>query len=194
MKILFSVVLTLLVLLVVFLIFIYSGLYNVSAMNREGGVINWVLNTTRNSSIESHSKNITVPDLTDSSMIKEGFEHYNEMCVSCHGAPGIEETELSKGLNPPAPYLVKAANFIDAREMFWVTKNGIKMTGMPAWGKTHSDEKIWAIVAFMKKLPDMTAEDYNIMENTIEKIDVNENYHDEDEHHNNVHNDGKDHH
>jgi len=193
MKILLSVVLTLLALLVVFLIFIYSGLYNVSAMNREGGVINWVLNTTRNSSIESHSKNITVPDLTDSSMIKEGFEHYNEMCVSCHGAPGIEETELSKGLNPPAPYLVEAANFIDAREMFWVTKNGIKMTGMPAWGKTHSDEKVWAIVAFMKKLPGMTTEEYQKMESPSRTMEDDDNHQDENEQHTHSHS-GEEHH
>jgi len=129
-------------------------------MNEDSGIIKWVLNTTSNNSIESRSNDISVPDLNDPVMIGEGFEHYNEMCVSCHGAPGHEQTELSEGLNPPAPNLVKAANFIDAKEMFWITKNGIKMTGMPAWGKTHSDEKIWAIVAFMKKLPEMKTEEY----------------------------------
>ncbi len=133
-------------------------------MNDESGFMKWVLNTTSDNSIESRSRDISVPDLNDPEMIKEGFEHYNEMCASCHGEPGQDQTELSKGLNPPAPYFVKAAKFIDAKEMFWVTKNGIKMTGMPAWGKTHSDEKIWAIVAFMKKLPVISAEEYEKME------------------------------
>lgn len=164
MKILLSVILTLVVLFAMFLIFIYSGWYNVSAMNKESGMMKWVLNTTMDNSVESRSENISVPDLSDSLMIKEGFEHYNEMCASCHGAPGQNQTELSKGLNPPAPYLVKSASNIDPRELYWVTKNGIKMTGMPAWGKTHSDEKIWEIVAFMKKLPGMTAEEYEKME------------------------------
>ena len=172
MKVLISVLVTVIALLAIFLIFVYSGWVNVSAMNDEGGTMEWVMNTTKKNSIESRLEKISIPNLNDPKMIKEGFEHYNEMCVGCHGAPGKEETELSKGLNPQAPYLVKAANFIDARELFWATKNGIKMTGMPAWGKTHSDEKIWAIVAFMKKLPGISAEEYEKMEN--ESDDVNE--------------------
>ena len=171
MKILLSTVLTLITLFVLFLIFFYSGWYNVSAMNEESGIMKWVLNTTKDRSIESRSKNISVHDLNDASMIKEGFEHYNEMCVSCHGAPGEEETELSLGLNPPAPYLVDEAKEIDPKELFWVTKNGITMTGMPAWGKTHSDEKIWAIVAFIKKLPNITTEEYQKMRNESEDMD-----------------------
>ncbi len=183
MKIIISVLVTLVTLFVIFLIFIYSGWYNVSAMNEESGFMKWVLNTTSNNAIESRSKDISVPNLNDLQMLKEGFEHYNEMCISCHGAPGKEETELSKGLNPPAPYLVKAANFIDAKEMFWVTKNGIKMTGMPAWGKTHSDEKIWAIVAFMKKLPSITSEDYEKMENESDStVEEHEHSHDNESH------------
>lgn len=160
MKVLLSVVLTLVALFIIFLIFIYSGWYNVSAMNNESGMMKWIFKTVRNNSIEARLANISVPDLNDSSLIKEGFEHYNEMCASCHGAPGIEETELSKGLNPRAPYLPKIAKYIVPAKLFWATKNGIRMTGMPAWGKTHSDNKIWAIVAFVKKLPGMTKKDY----------------------------------
>lgn len=163
MKILSGVVITLIALIIVFLIYIYSGWHNVSAMNEENSFMQWVLNTTRNNSINARVKNISVPDLNDSLMIKEGFEHYNEMCVSCHGAPGMEESELSKGLNPRAPYLPKIAKYIDPAKLFWVTKYGIKMTGMPAWGKTHSDEKIWAIVAFVKKLPGINENDYDKM-------------------------------
>ena len=173
MKILLSVVITLIVLFVIFLVFIYSGWYNVSAMKKEGGIMKWVLVTTREHSIDSRSEDIPVPDLNDSSKIKEGFAHYNQMCAGCHGAPGMEETELSKGLNPHAPYLPKAAKYIDPSEMFWVTKNGIEMTGMPAWGKTHSDEKIWAIVAFVKKLPSLTSQQYRQMEMNSGTMDEN---------------------
>jgi len=166
MKILLSVALTLVVLLLIFLGFIYSGWYNVSAIDPDSGITKWVFNTTKENSIESRSKDIPVPDLNDSLMIKEGFEHYSEMCESCHGAPGKSQTELSKGLNPPAPYLVKYAKRINPKIAFWATKNGITKTGMPAWGKTHSDEKIWAIVAFMQTLPEMTGDEYEKMENS----------------------------
>lgn len=184
MKIILGVFITLVVLCALFLIFIYSGYYNVSAINEDSGLMKWVFRTAMNNSVESHSKNISIPNLNDSSMIAEGFEHYNEMCVDCHGAPGIEESELSKGLNPHAPYLVEVANRIDPRELFWATKNGIRMTGMPAWGKTHSDDKIWAIVAFMKTLSDMTAEDYKKLGTGFTSMEEDKDHHNEDEHHN----------
>ena len=79
MKILLSVGLTLIALLILCLIFIYSGWYNVSANEQENGIMKWVLNTTKDRSIESRLKGITVPDLNNLSMINEGFKHYNEM-------------------------------------------------------------------------------------------------------------------
>lgn len=188
MKILVSVLGTLIVLIIVCLIFIYSGWYEVSASSEESGMIEWVLNTTKNNSIESRIEDISVPDLNDSIRIKEGFEHYNEMCVICHGAPGKEETELSKGLNPPAPYLVNVTDKIDPKELFWITKNGIKMTGMPAWGRTHSDDKIWAIVAFMKKLPDMNGTEYERMENESGMLEEGHHNQNESDHHTHSHN------
>ena len=174
MKILLGAVLMLAILIIGSIIFIYSGLYDVSAFNQDRGIMRWVLNTTSDKSVEHHAKDISVPDLSDSLMIKEGFEHYDEMCESCHGAPGKEESELAKGLNPHAPHLVRSARHMSPQELFWVTKNGIKMTGMPAWGKTHSDEKIWAMVAFMKKLPDMSPEEYRKMESESEPIEMKE--------------------
>jgi mono/diheme cytochrome c family protein len=167
MKIILSISLTLVALCALFVLFIFSGWFNVSAMNEDNGLMKWVFNTTKKNSIEHRIKDISVPDLNDSLMIKEGFEHYDEMCASCHGAPGMEQTELSKGLNPPAPYLVKFGNRINPKVLFWVTKYGIKMTGMPAWGKTHSDDKIWDIVAFVKKLPTMTKNDYDKMKSEL---------------------------
>ena len=184
MKIMLGVVITLITLLIIALIFIYSGWYNVSAMNKESGIMRWVLSTTSDNSVESRSKDISVPNLDDLTMIKEGFVHYDEMCESCHGAPGKNQTELSKGLNPPAPYLVNYAKYMDPKIAFWVTKNGIKMTGMPAWGKTHSDEKIWAIVAFMKTLPTLSGEDYEKIENEMGTIE---------EEHEHSHNDNEEH-
>ena len=174
MKILLGAVLMLAILIIGSIIFIYSGLYDVSAFNQDRGIMRWVLNTTSDKSVEHHAKDISVPDLSDSLMIKEGFEHYDQMCESCHGAPGKEESELAKGLNPHAPHLVRSARHMSPQELFWVTKNGIKMTGMPAWGKTHSDKKIWAMVAFMKKLPDMSAEEYKKMESQSEPMEMDE--------------------
>ena len=174
MKIILTVILTFAVLGILGVVFIYSGIYNVSAIRPETGISKWILETTSDNSVEHHAEEIKAPDLNNPEMIKEGFAHYKEMCQSCHGAPGQEETELAKGLNPPAPDLSESGKEMSAGELFWVTKNGIKMTGMPAWGKTHSDAKIWAIVAAVKRLHEISAEEYNSYAKETDEKGMNE--------------------
>ncbi len=160
-KVILSVIFTLVGLVIIGIIIIFTGAYNVSALNPDPGIVHWVLETTSDHSVDSRAKDITVPDLNNPAMIKEGLAHYKEMCATCHDAPGKEETELAKGLNPDAPNLYKFGFRMNPAKLFWVTKNGIKMTGMPAWGKTHSDDQIWAIVAAVKKLHDVTFDQYD---------------------------------
>jgi len=142
----------------------FSGLINVAATNPHHPVTNFILSTTMDHSVRAHAKGITAPPLDDPRMIMDGFRHYREMCVDCHLAPGIDSTEISEGLMPRPPRLQEEVEEWTPEELFWVTKNGVKMTGMPAWGPTHSDAKIWAIVAFLEKLPHMTAEQYQEMD------------------------------
>ncbi len=111
-------------------------------------------------SVARHADAIAVSETYMAPDIAEGFEHYNEMCVVCHGAPGIAKGEVGEGLNPPAPDLAKTAGEWQPQEIYWMVKNGIKMSGMPAFGPTHDEEKLWNITAFVKRLPDMTAEEY----------------------------------
>lgn len=136
-------------------------MYNVSAMHPDNGLIAKMLDITSDHSVERRAADIKVPNLNDPVLINEGLSHYKEMCQSCHNAPGHDETELAKGLNPDAPNLYKWGYKMNPAHVFWVTKNGIKMTGMPAWGKTHSDQKIWAIVAAVKKLHDISPAQYD---------------------------------
>jgi mono/diheme cytochrome c family protein len=154
---------TLLAEMVIFIIFIQMGLYNVSTDSPDPRPISWIFSATSDNSIEHHARGITAPSLVDSSMIKEGFDHYDAMCVGCHGAPGVDRSEIGKGLYPRGPNLANSAKEMTPEELFWVVKNGIKSTGMPAFGKTHSDEKVWAIVAFLEKMKDMTPQEYATM-------------------------------
>lgn len=160
----------LLILVIGIILFLYSGAYNVSAMVPHNRLTLWMINTLKDNSIEKRSSEIKVPNnLNDTSLVKIGFEHYREMCQGCHGAPGIERNEIGQGLYPKPPNLAYSAKEMPASELFWITKNGIKLTGMPAFGKTHSDDKIWAIVAFMKTLPSMSKEQYQ----TLNDLDKN---------------------
>src|SRR3546814_13573560 len=73
----------------------------------------------------------------------------------------MEETELSKGLYPAPPNLTQ--HEVDATVAFWVIKHGVKMSGMPAWGKSMSDEYIWNMAAFLQPLPDLDEEQYKAL-------------------------------
>lgn len=147
------------------LVFIYSGIYNVSAMDHHNQITQWMMNAVKDNSIKSHANDLKVPNLSDSSLVRMGFVHYREMCVGCHGGPGREQSEFAKGLYPNPPMLSKVVGDWTPQQLFWITKNGLKMTGMPAFGPTHTDDMIWAIVAFTKKLPTLTKEQYQIFEN-----------------------------
>jgi mono/diheme cytochrome c family protein len=140
----------------------YSGVVDVAATNRPSALTRWFLRTTRAHSVAARAEGIEVPNLDAPGTLAIGADHYHEMCVGCHGAPGVEADEAAQGLEPPPPKLDKGPPMTTERaaETFWVVKNGIQMTGMPAFGKTHDDQKIWAIVAFVGRLRGMSPADY----------------------------------
>ena len=140
---------------------VYSGVINVAAKEPEHPYERWLLQTAKIYSVQYHAnQNVKPPDLNDPSLIEEGYQHYRETCVTCHGAPGIQPSEIGKGLSPPPPELAKDAYPWSDAELFWIIENGIKMTGMPALGPAHSEGELWALVAFVKRLPQMTAKEY----------------------------------
>ena len=140
--------------------FVYSGIYNVAATDRHWGLTEQILETVRLRSIRAQAAGITVPaDLDKPEKLVMGVEHFAAHCAVCHGGPGVPKGDIGKGLYPPAPDLAQVSTHLSEAEIFWVIKNGIKMTGMPSWSD-HSDEEIWATVAFLKKLPGMTSEEY----------------------------------
>jgi mono/diheme cytochrome c family protein len=118
-----------------------------------------VLETARTRSIKAHAASIQAPSgLDDPAQILTGIEHFAAHCALCHGAPGVPKGDIGQGLYPPPPDLAKATQPYNPAELFWIV-NGVKMTGMPAWAD-HSDEELWAVVAFIKKLPGISEQDY----------------------------------
>jgi len=123
----------------------------------------WLLETIRERSVEARARDIIVPnDLKDPNRIPRGAGQYADMCSECHLAPGVKRTEISQGLYPRAPELRRTTT-LTPEEQFWVVKHGIKMTGMPAWGVTHDDDLLWDVVAFVRKLPELSPEQYETL-------------------------------
>ena len=165
-KIILTVIITLLVIFAASIIYIYSGAFNVSQLAPHHSFVDWELSTAKDKSISKRSKDLQVPSMNDSAMFVMGFEHYNEMCSTCHGGPGVNPDELSKGLYPSPPEFYKSKDLPTMVEAFWVIKNGIKYTAMPAFGPTHDDEKVWAITDFLiNKMNKMSPEEYQEWKN-----------------------------
>lgn len=138
--------------------FVYSGLYNVAADDPHWPITFRVMEIVRTRSIAAHAANIQVPKLDDPALILKGAGQYAAMCTGCHLSPAKKDSEIRPGLYPLPPNLSKTK--VDPREAFWVIKHGMKMSGMPAWGKNHDDATIWSMVAFLQKLPDLSAQQY----------------------------------
>jgi mono/diheme cytochrome c family protein len=159
MKTLSTVVLTLVALAVGTGLWLAAGGFDIAADSPHSPLVYRLIAFARERARAARADSIVVPPLGDAAQIAEGGEHYVAMCDGCHLGPGIADNEFRKGLYPQPPDLSKQP--IDSpAEAFWVIKHGIKMSAMPAWGLTHDDATIWAMVAFLQKLPGMTPEQY----------------------------------
>jgi mono/diheme cytochrome c family protein len=140
-------------------VFIDSGVYNIGADEHHSRIVLAIIEQLRNRSVAVRARAIDVPKLENPESIKAGAEHYATLCVGCHLAPGVTKSDIRVGLYPHPPNLAQE-DLADAQRAFWIIKHGIKMSAMPAWGKTVDDGAIWDIVAFVKQMPAMTPETY----------------------------------
>jgi mono/diheme cytochrome c family protein len=151
-------------------IFIYSGIYNVAATIPHSSLMEWLLSTISDRSVIHQAEGISPPAyLNDPEIIKAGFIKYQTDCAGCHGSPISYPGKIGKGLNPAPPKLWESAEELSVDEMYWVIKNGIKMTGMPYWSHEYTDKDIWSVVAFLKQLPNISAQQYRQMTQTAKQ-------------------------
>ncbi|PTN13074.1 c-type cytochrome [Nitrosomonas aestuarii] len=148
-----------------------SGAYNMAATEKHWTITEKMIEWVRVNSISARSKDLEIPVMSASSdfdYVTIGAMHYDAMCTACHLAPGQATTELAQGLYPQAPVFhqrIPPTSQEDSQEQikayFWVIKNGIKMTAMPAWGITHDNNVIWAMAFFVQDLAGMSTDRYH---------------------------------
>jgi mono/diheme cytochrome c family protein len=139
---------------------VYGGLYNVAATVQHTQPVYSLLETAMHQSVKMRARNIETPRLDDERMVIRGAACFRDKCVQCHGAPGVAQGDIGKSMQPLPGPLVDARHHWKPRELYWLTKNGIKMSGMPAWEYRLSDEELWSVVAFLARLPDLTPQQY----------------------------------
>lgn len=147
---------------------VYSGSYNVAVSSGHGEFVHDTLEKLMVESVRSHADEITVPaglNLDDPAVAQRGVSGYEAMCVMCHGAPGAEPAGWSQALYPAPPDLVHAQeeHGWSAAEIFWIIKNGIKDTGMAAFGEVHDDADIWELTALVQQLRSLSPDRYSSM-------------------------------
>jgi mono/diheme cytochrome c family protein len=141
-------------------LFIYSGVYDVAATVEHSAFTQRALRFALEQSVKRRARDVRVPELDDPAKVHAGLKGFQEMCVVCHGAPGAPKSEINEGLHPRAPDLAQTAKNWNPAELYVIIKRGIKDTGMPAWGPTHSDEELWGLVAFLQVFPTMPEAEY----------------------------------
>jgi mono/diheme cytochrome c family protein len=142
-------------------VYFFGGFYSIAATAEDPALVKRALIQVRQASIARHAQDSPTVSLTDTAIVQAGARLYADRgCWNCHGAPGVEWQKFSEGLHPDPPDLKEIVNDRQPRELFWVVKNGINMTGMPSFAALVDDKELWSIVAFLKKLPTVSDDEY----------------------------------
>jgi mono/diheme cytochrome c family protein len=143
-------------------VFFFGGFFNVAATNPEPAPVSWALVKVRVASVDRYATDRPPAGYDSADKVQAGAKAYLARgCTNCHGGPGVEWQKFSEGLRPDPPDLTKVVPNREPRHLFWVVKNGINMTGMPSFGAVGmEDPEIWSVVAFLKKLPDVSEADF----------------------------------
>ena len=140
--------------------FIGAGFYNVGATKQHFQPVFSVLTLAMHRSVRLHARHIEPPPLQDETMVRRGATCFQDKCVQCHGAPGVAQGDIGKSMQPLPGPLVDATQTFHPRELYWITRNGIRLSGMPSWEFRLTDSEIWDVVAFLQHLPQLSPQAY----------------------------------
>lgn len=133
--------------------FVWSGVYDISVTAQHTQPVYSLLKFAMDRSVALRARDIETPDLDDDRTLRTGAACYRDACLQCHGGPGTAPAGIGLSMQPLPGPLIDAAKRWRERELYWITRHGVKMTGMPAWQHRLSEDELWAVVAFVKHLP-----------------------------------------
>jgi mono/diheme cytochrome c family protein len=141
--------------------------YGFSARSRPSLLEAAVARRARMWAIPAEARELKNPVPATEEMLTHGRNHWADHCATCHANNGSGDTEIGRNLYPKAPDMRSAATqSLSDGELYYIIRNGVRMTGMPAWGNPEdrdSDHETWMLVAFIRHLPQVTAEEASEM-------------------------------
>jgi mono/diheme cytochrome c family protein len=162
---------TLIVALLLIVLFggIVFGLHRIrrgfSARDNPSAMETYVAKMARKLSIPASERGAKNPFSPTPEILSEARAHFADHCATCHANDGSGKTEIGENLYPKSPDMRQSEtqNLTDG-EIYYIIHNGIRLTGMPAWGDPTKDDDSWKLVLFIRHLPQMTTEEMKEME------------------------------
>ena len=143
--------------------FLTLGLTPIAADEGHWPITQRVLQYAMTRTVRMQSLDTSAPALDEPALLLEAAGHYDTQCMPCHGAPGRTRARVVAQMVPSPPYLAEVVDEWKPRELHWIVKHGIKYTAMPAWTSQKRDDEVWAMVAFLKRLPGLDAAQYDVL-------------------------------
>lgn len=148
-------------------VYLKTGADGFTARAKPGGLERWAAKTARTLALPSGVNQLTNPVPNTPDVLADARAHWADHCATCHANNGSGDTEVGKHLYPPAPDMRSmGTQQMSDGELFYIIQNGVRLTGMPAWGTgTAQDARdSWKLVRFIRHLPQMTPEEASAME------------------------------
>lgn len=143
-----------------------SGIVPIKASSGHWAITEAFLQFAKRRSVTTYSLTVNVPNLDEARLITMGAGHYDFGCRPCHGSPALPQPMIAAHMLPRPPNLRHSISKYDPAELFFIVKHGIKLTGMPAWPALQRDDEVWAMVAFLRRLPHLDAREYESLAGT----------------------------
>jgi cytochrome c553 len=138
-----------------------SGIVPIRASSGHWPITAWLLDVAKVQSVKTYSLRVQTPSLDDAAMVVRGAAHYAIGCEPCHGSPDVPVPPVMAAMTPPPPALTgDQLTRWQPKHLFSIVKHGIKFTGMPPWPVQQRDDEVWAVVAFVSRLPRMERAEY----------------------------------
>jgi cytochrome c553 len=136
------------------------GIIPIKASSGHWSITRWFLQFSKQRSVATHTLGMETPALDDERLVLRGAGAYESNCRGCHGSPSLQNPRVAQAMLPRPPYLPHTISRWESDELFYIVKHGIKFTGMPAWPSQQRDDEVWAMVAFLRKFPELDVEGY----------------------------------
>jgi mono/diheme cytochrome c family protein len=145
---------------------VYVNANGLSTRGEPGTLERAMARATRRLAMPAEARTRRNPVTASPETLADGMNHYADHCASCHANDGSGDTEMGRGFFPKAPDMrLPATQDLTDGELFYVIENGIRFTGMPAWGTgtPEGEQASWTLVHFVRHLPRLTAAELEAM-------------------------------